>query len=201
VVKAIIQVRLEEFGIRPEGKGAIPKEVWKEPVYMKSNNGTKVPIKKVRLRDVFNNMIMIKDKDGKPYRAVAPGNNHHIEIFEYADKKGNVKRDGIVVSMFEAVQRSRAGKPVICRDYGDGKKFICSLAKNEMFMLEVDGDPVSHRVQKIDANKNIVLRPHTFAGKLEDSHQAPLVQRKKPNTLRGYKVTVDPLGQVFPAKD
>lgn len=201
VVQSIIKARLEEFGIRPEGKGAIPKEVWKEPVYMKSNNGAKIPIKKVRIRDVFNNMIFIKDKEGKPYRAVASGNNHHIEIFEYTDKKGNVKRNGMVVSMYEAVQRSRAGKPVICRDYGDGKKFVCSLAKNEMFMLEVDGEPIMHRVQKIIQDGRIVFRPHTYAGKVSDSDNPPLVQRKNFNTTQGFKVTVDPIGRIFPAND
>jgi len=201
VVRSIIQARLDEFGIRPGGKGTIPKEVWKEPVYMKSRSGVKVPIKKVRIRDVFNNMIILKDKEGKPYRAVAPGNNHHIEIFEYTDKKGNIKRDGIVVSMFEAVHRSRAGKPVVCRDYGDGRKFVCSLAKNEMFMLEVDGEYILHRVQKIIQDGRIVLRPHTFAGQVSDSDNPPFVQRKNYNTLQGYKVFVDPLGRIFPAKD
>jgi CRISPR-associated endonuclease Csn1 len=197
VVRSIIQARLEEFGIRTKGKGAIPKEVWKEPVYMKSNNGAKVPIKKVRIRDVFNNMIMIKDASGKPYRAVAPGNNHHIEIFEYKDKKGNNKRDGIVVSMFEAVQRSRAGKPVVCRNSEPDKKFVCSLAKNEMFMLETDGSLVLHRVQKISSNTQIFFRQHTFAGDLIKI----VAVSKVPNQLNGYKVTVDPLGRIFPAKD
>lgn len=201
VVKKIIEARLAEFGIKAGGKGTIGKEVWKEPVFMKSKKGVKVPIRKVRIRDVFNNMILIEDKSGKPYRAVAPGNNHHIEIVEYTDKIGNVKRDGIVVSMYEAVRRSRAGNPIVCRNHGTDKRFICSLARNEMIKLEVDGTEVLHRVQKIDANKRIVLRPHTFAGKLDDSDTAPRVQRKNPNTLKGCKVAIDSLGRVFPAKD
>jgi CRISPR-associated endonuclease Csn1 len=202
VVREIVKARLLNFGIDPEKKAAISKDVWKEPLYMKSNNGAKVPIKKVRIRDVFNNMIPVKDTSRKPYRYVASGNNHHIEIFEYTDAKGNVKRDGKVISMFEAVRRSRQGKPVVCRDYDDGKQFVCSLAKNEMYMLEVEeGRHTLHRVQKIIQDGRIVLRPTTFAGKLSDTDNSPLIQRKNFNTIRGYKVTVDPIGRIFPAKD
>ena len=205
VVKEIVKARLFEFGIDPEKKGSISKEVWAEPLYMKSNNGAKVPIKKVRIRDVFNNMIPVNDATGKPYRYVASGNNHHIEIFEYTDAKGNVKRDGKVISMFEAVQRSRQGKPVVCRDYGDGKQFIFSLAKNELFRLEMEPEEyLLHRIQKfgeVGSSIIIVLRPHSFAGKVSDSDKPPYIQRKTPNTLKGHKVIVDPLGRIFPAKD
>lgn len=203
VVRQIISERLAAFGLSPGGKGTIPKEVWKEPLYMKTKSGRPGPqIKSVRIRVVFNNLIPIKDKEGKPYRYVAPGSNHHIEIFEYTDRKGRLKQKGRGITMFKAVQRSRNKQPVICRDYGDGKRFVCSLAINESFMLEVkDGGLVLHRVQKLDRNGRIILRPHTFGGKLKDSDSPPLIQRKSPNTLRGYKVTVDPIGRIFPAKD
>ncbi|HOQ05823.1 MAG TPA: type II CRISPR RNA-guided endonuclease Cas9 [Anaerohalosphaeraceae bacterium] len=203
VVRQIVVERLEQFGLKPGGDGKITKEVWKEPLRMKTKSGQPGPqIRSVRIRDVFNNLIPIKDKDGRPYRYVAPGSNHHIEIFEYTDAKGRTKRQGRVVSMFEAVQRSRRKEPVICRDYGDGGKFVCSLSRNESFMLELDdGKHVLHRVQKIDQNERIILRPHTFGGKLQDSDKPPLIQRKSPNTLNGYKVTVDPIGRIFPAKD
>ena len=170
---------------------------------MKTKTGKPGPrIKTVRIRDVFNHMIPIKDQTGKPYRYVASGNNHHIEIFEFCDLSGGTKRKGRVISLYEAVQRSRNGEPIIRKEYGDQGKFICSLAKNEMYMLETeDGQYVLHRVQKIDQNGGIVLRPHTFAGPLDDKDKPPLIQRKGPNTLRGYKVTVDPIGRLFPAKD
>jgi CRISPR-associated endonuclease Csn1 len=202
VVREVVCERLREFGIEPGGKGSIPKEVWKAPLYMRSKNGKGPRIKKVRIRDVFNNMISIKDGDGKAYRAVAPGNNHHIEIFEYEDGKGRTKREGKVVTMYEAVRRSVSGQPVICRDYGDGGRFVCSLAKNEMFMVETDDDNgVLHRIQKLDQNGRIILRPHTYAAKLSDSDAPPLIQRKSASTLRGCKVTVDPIGRICMAND
>lgn len=203
VVRALVKSRLSDFGIEPGGKSSISKDVWKEPLYMKTKSGKQGPqIKKVRIRDVFNNMIGIEDDTGKKYRYVAPGNNHHIEIFEYKDKKGNTKRDGKVVSMYEAVQRSRRGEQVVCRDYNDGKKFICSLAKNEMFMLKVDDNKhCLHRIQKLIQDGRIVLRPHTYAAKLSDSDNPPLIQRKNYNTIDGYKVTVNPLGKIAKAFD
>jgi len=198
VVKEIVIGRLKKHGLNPEKKQTISKDVWSEPVYMKSKKGQGPRIKKVRIRDVFNNMIFLKDKNGKPYRAVAPGNNHHIEIFEYTDKKGNTKRDGKVITMFEAVHRSQAGSPVVQRDHGHGVKFICSLAINEMFMLELDeGSHILHRVQKISQNKQVFFRPHTFAGDLQ-KHKGI---SKYPNSLKGYKVTIDPLGRIHRAND
>jgi len=206
-VRDVVKNRLREKGIEPDsGERKIPKEVWKEPLYMKTTKSNKkVPIKKVRIQDVFNRMILLNDKDGKTYRAVAPGSNHHIEIFEYTDGKRTGSRGGEVVTMFEAVRRKKDGEPIVKRDYGDGKRFVCSLSINEMFMLDIgDGNMELHRVQKISQsgnNKIIVFRPHTYAGVLKDSDKPPLIQRRAPNTLKGHKVTVDMLGRVHLAND
>ncbi len=196
VVREIVKKQIEEKGT----------DFWKEPVYMKTTKSSKkVPIKKVRLYNVAKNVIPIKDSSGQPYRYVEPGSNHHIEIFEYTDKKNQVKRDGKVITMFESVQRSRRGEPVIKKDYGDGKKFVCSLSINEMFMLEQDGGAKDlHRIQKITQSGNnisIIMRPHTYSGKVSDYDKPPIIQRKSPSTLQGYKVTVDPLGKILPAND
>ena len=196
VVKKLVKERVESVG------GDL-KKAWQGPLYMKCKDADKkIPVKKVRIRDVFNNMIPICDDTGKPYRYVAPGNNHHIEIFEYKDEKGNVKRDGKVITLFESIKRSRENQPVIRKDYGDGKKFVCSLAKNESFMLQTeDGNFIQHRVQKLIQDGRIVLRPHNFAGQVKDTDLPPSIQRKNYSTLKGYKVTVDPIGRIFPAKD
>jgi len=202
VAREIVKNRLIEKGINLEGSGKPPKEVWNEPLYMKrTKSDNQVPIKKMRVYNVAENVIAMKDPSGKTYRYVETGSNHHIEIFEYTDSKARTKRDGRVITMFEAVQRSQKGKPVVCKDYGDGKKFVCSLAINEMFILEVEGKEVLHRIQKIIHDGRIVLRPHTYGGKLSDSDSPPAIQRKSPNTLKGYKVMVDPLGRVWRAND
>lgn len=203
VVREIVARRLGENGIDLNKAKNIPKEVWKKPLYMRTTKSSKkVPIKSVRIHDVKNNVIALKDTSGNVYRVVEPGSNHHVEIFEYADKRGRLKRDGKVVSMFEAVQRSQKGEPVVQTDHGPDKKFVCSLAPNEMFMLELDdGMHDLHRVQKIIYDGRIVLRPHVFSGKLSDTDKPPMIQRRSVTTLKGVKVAVDPLGRVRPAND
>lgn len=191
-VKKIVQDRIDRVG------GDL-KKAFAEPLYMKAKNEKKGPqIKKVRIRDVFNHLIPIKDSTGKPYRYVASGNNHHMEIYEYTDKKGNIKRDGVVVSLYEAVQRSRAGKSVVCREHGNGKKFICSLAINELVLLpDEDGQKDLYRVQKMNVNKQIYFRHHTAATIDNDT----TLIRKQAGQFFGQKVTLDPIGRKFPAKD
>jgi CRISPR-associated endonuclease Csn1 len=200
VVRDIVEQRLLAKGIDPDAADRrVPKEVWKEPLYMRRTKSDKpVPIKKVRIRDVMNNAIPLRDKAGHPHRAVKPGNNHHIEIFECVDEKGRTHRDGRVITTFEAVQRSRRGEPVVQRDYHDGKRFVCSAAINETFMLRLDGKPEDlFRVQKISSNQQIFFRHHAFGGDLKEAKGVS----KYPNTLVGRKVSVDPVGRVWPAND
>lgn len=199
-VRDIVKKRLAEKGVNVNGsERSIPKEVWKEPLYMKTTKSDKkVPIKKVRIADVGNNLIPISDKDKNIYRYVAPGNNHHIEIFEYTNKKGETKRDSKVVTLFEAVQRSRQGKPVVCRDYGDGKKFICSLAINDLVMMkDKTGKMDIYRVQKMDINGMVRFRHHTAS--TIDKKETYI--DKTAHLLEGNKITVDLLGKIHLAND
>jgi CRISPR-associated endonuclease Csn1 len=203
VVREIVKGRLTEKKVDIAGSGKPPKDIWKEPLYMKTTKSDKkVQIKKARVYNVAENMIPMSDNSGRPYKYVEPGSNHHIEIFDYTDEKGREKRDGRVISMFDAVHRSQQGEAVVKKDYDDGRKFVCSLAINELFMLDTgDGNMELHRVQKIIHDGRIVLRPHTYSGKVSDSDKPPLIQRKNASTLKGHKVTVDMLGKINMAND
>jgi len=176
-----------------------PKKAFAEPIYLKNNAGNDVPIKKIRVWTESSNMVPIRENI-----YVEPGSNHHVEIFEYTEGEHKGKRDGQVITMFEAVRRNRKGEPVIKRDHGPDKKFIFSLAQNEMFIIKLDGEKVLHRVQKITQSGksiSIILRSHTYGGKLSDYDKPPTIQRKSPNTLKGRKVTIDPLGRIRWAND
>lgn len=206
VVRGIIIDRLTTFGIDVNKSGKVPKEVWTEPLYMKTTQSDrKVRIKRVRIEDVKNNVLPpFSDRDGKPYRVVEPGSNHHVEVFEFIDGKDLIRRDGRVVSMFEAMHRSQCDEPVVNKDCG-GKRFVCSLARNEMFIVDMgDAGHQLHRVEKMTQSGNsisIILRPHTYSGICKDTDKPPLVLRRSPNTLKGWKVTVDPLGRIWPTND
>jgi len=199
VVREILKNHLIERGIDPEKDKKMRKEVWNEPLYMKTTKSKKkIPIKKVRISEVLGNAKGIRDKQGKIYRYVKPGSNHHIEIFEYTNKKGKVKRDGKVITMFDAIQRSQRGEPVVKRDYGDGGQFIRSLGINEMFLMDTgEGNTELYRVQKISQNGQIFFRPHTFGGDLKKQKAIS----KVPNQLKGHKVTVDVIGRIHMAND
>ncbi|MBL7215183.1 MAG: type II CRISPR RNA-guided endonuclease Cas9 [Phycisphaerae bacterium] len=164
-------------------------------IYLIDKKGKKIPVRKIRSTVYKSSTIVFTDKKGKPYKAYPTGRNHHIEIVE---KDG--EKQGIIVTKFEAVRRHAEGKPVILRKHKSAK-FIMSLSQNEMFMTEMDdGTFQLHRVEKI-SDSGIILRLHVYGGPCKDSDKVPLVLRKSPNTLNGYKVTVDPIGRVFPAKD
>jgi CRISPR-associated endonuclease Csn1 len=185
-VKKLVFERLSEYDYEP-------KKAFAEPIYLKNKSGNPVPIRKVR---VWKESYTLKKIRGKIW--VEPGSNHHIEIYEYTDGKKKGKRDGEVVTMFEAVRRKKDGEPVVNREHGPDKKYVCSLSINEMFTLESDNREYDLcRIQKMSQNKTIVLRPHTFAGDLKK--QKPI--NKTPNSLKGHKVTVDPLGRIYPAND
>ena len=202
VVREIVEERLRACKIDGQRDKKIPKEVWNEPLYMRTTKSDKkVLIKKVRIRDVFGKTISFRDGSGSVYKTAKPGSNHHVEIFEYTnetDKSGRPRRDAVVVSLFDAVQRSKRGEPVVCRDHGPGTRFVCSLAINEMVLMDNgSGEMDLYRVQKMDVSKTVYFRQHT-AATLED--EGTLI-RKAAHVFEGYKVVVDPLGRVYRAND
>ncbi len=209
LVQSVIRQRLEEFG------GDIKKAFGNRdnPVLMPNKKGLRIPIHSVRISEIFTNMIPICDQSGKPYRYVEPDSNHHISIFEYKDKKGQFKRDAVITSMFEAAQiamengrRRKQGLPpreIIRKTHPEipEARFLFSLSKNEMFLLDIGDETVLCRIQKFDVNGAIILRPHTYAGKCDNADMPPFVYRRSPSTLIGRKIVIDALGRMAEAHD
>ncbi len=200
-IRDILKAHIRQHGIDPDSPGEIPSEVWNKIPTMKSG----IPIRKVRMLE-----------KGEGYREIRPGqcvelaNNHHMEVYELIDKQGRPllnkdgmpKREGVLVSMLDAATRIKDGNPVVNRKTLPDRRFVMSLSINEMLEVEMpDGSKRLHRVQKMDINGSLVLRPHTYAGKVSDTDKPPLILRKTANTLRGRKVTVDPLGRIRWAND
>jgi CRISPR-associated endonuclease Csn1 len=200
VVRDIVRQRLFAGGIDPDAADRrIPKEVWKEPLYMRHTTGDKeVQVKRVRIHDVKNNVILLADESGHAYRAVEPGRNHHVEVFEYTDGPKTGTREAEVVTMFEAVRRSRAGEAVVRRDRGPGNRFLCSLVINDLVMMpDKSGRMDLFRVQKMNARKQVYFRHHTAA---RIDNESTLIRRQA-HLFNGYKVSVDPIGRIWRAND
>lgn len=197
-VRDVVFGRLREYGIDPDS-GDDGSHGWKralsEPLSLPNRNGPPIPLKKVRLHRPGSTMLHLG------YRAVAPGSNHHIVIFEYAagDKKG--QWDGEVVSMFTAAERLRKKAPVIDRRFDADRLFIMSLSINETIRVILDEREAYYRVQMMSAgNKQITFRMLNATNL--DNNEERLT--KYPWSLKGLqplKVTIDPLGRVCKAND
>tara|TARA_B100001964_G_scaffold116906_1_gene130283 strand:- start:2806 stop:5829 length:3024 start_codon:yes stop_codon:yes gene_type:complete len=211
VVKELIKNHLRSLGIDPdEKKFKIPTNAFKEhTIYMKSNSKKRVPIKKVRIEQVKNKVLKISKLNKT---AVEPGNNHHIVIFQEKDKKGKIKQKGEICTLFEAAHRATKKKPIIQRNLENYKNFICSLAENELVLLDIDEKDINwkkpdyekvskhlYRVQKI--SDVITFRHHLVAVLKDENNEEPGILSKSPTTFRGIKVKMDRLGRISKAND
>lgn len=194
-IKRLVMDRLTEY--ENDAKKAFSED---KPLYLPNGKDKQIPIRKVRVWQTSSNMMQLR-----PNIWVEPGSNHHVEIFETKDKKGELKYEGKLVSMYEAAQSVKNNQPIIQTNLESDKKFLMSLSQNEMILLKLDdGSEVLHRTQKMSQSKGaigIIFRPHTYGGKLSDYDKPPLIQRKSPSTLIGRKVIVDPLGRIRWAND
>jgi len=190
VIRQLVADRLKRFGINPGEKKKIPGETWKEPLAMPSG----VLVKKVRLIRRDQTIRSITDKRAA---LVKPGSTHHIVLFEMP----NSQRVLVAVSMLEAIQRIKEGQAVVQRVHpsNSAAKFLLSLSKNEMVLLEHQGREGLYRFDTAAATSGQMwFRFHTAAGK---SAEKLGVASKMPNTIKVRKVTVDPLGRIRWAND
>ncbi|MDR2763018.1 MAG: type II CRISPR RNA-guided endonuclease Cas9 [Planctomycetaceae bacterium] len=165
VIRQLVQKKLERLGDNPK------KFTENELPYITTKSGHIIPIRKARFRQKIS-VITLALNTAKE-RHVAPGNNHHVEIFEVLDKKGNVKKiDWRCVNLYESMQRIRAKQPVIARSnhYGDGTptRLKFSLAKGEYVQATPPSEPmVLLRVCKIsDGDVSLCLHSDARPEKL-----------------------------------
>ena len=196
-IRELVRERMEAHGNKARDAFA-NKPLWLE--HSRKGAG-RTPIKTVRVAENFNpdGLFHVRRQgEEEPFKYYAYGNNHHVEIIENA-KTG--RRKGVVVTAMEAARRARRERtPIVRRDHGPEWKFVMSLSINDLVKLD---EPVNgcslYRVQKLSAigSGQITLRAHTAAS-LDDNATRLLAS---PNTLRGRKVSVDPLGKLETAHD
>lgn len=164
-VREVLRQRLEAYGDKP-------KQAYAEPVI--GRNG--LPIRTVRCRTGLSAVAPVRYNDaGEAIGFVKPGNNHHVAI--YTDESG--KRYEHVVTFWHAVERKRAGLPIVIErpaEVWDALpidaderffeqlpkptwRFEMSMQQNDMFILglpdEVYRDALEH-------GDNVLLNRHLY---------------------------------------
>jgi len=165
VIKEIVNQRLNEFNNNP--KEAF-KDLDKNPLWQNKEKGIK--IKSVRIFENASDLQPLHENEkGEPIDYVYTRNNHHIAIYENED--GTLSEE--VVTLWDAVERKLNGLPVINKTPNDGRKFLTSLEKNEMFVMNLDPNEIDffdrknyslisknlYRVQKL-SSKDYCFRHH-----------------------------------------
>ena len=197
VVRDRVKARLEELG------GGDPSKQFQAPEnhpWLETRDGRRIPIHRVRIR---KNISPFSIGRGPRERHVVAKENHHMEILETTDKKGNVKWEGLIVDQFTALQRVKKCEPVVKRDHGAEKRFVMSLAGGDTIQFDAQGSRGTYVVRTISGN-NIEMVRINDARKKKDIKASGDWLKRSVNALREAnvcRIQVTPLGEVRRAND
>lgn len=167
-IKKIMLKRLSDFGNDP--KKAFT-DLDKNPIWLNKEKG--ISIKRITLSGITNAEALhfkkdhlgneIFDKNGRKILSsfVSTGNNHHVAI--YRDAIGNLQDK--IVTLFEAVQLSNAGEPVIDRTYnqGLGWQLVFTMKQNEMFVFPNEMTGFNPKeIDLLDQKNRHIISPNLF---------------------------------------
>lgn len=198
VVRDVVLAKLDELGGNAkkfEDANNLPCREYGE--------GQKILIKKVRIR---KNLSTFAVGSGYRTRNVQTESNHHMEVLEVLDGRGNVKWEGVVVNILEAHRRLKDNEPIIRREHGEGKKFLFSLAGGEVIYIDDSKKQGLYEVRSIWEEKGgsrLRLQTISDARKQDTIKKSGDLFQPMLNTLRGkcHKVFINPLGEVRNAND
>jgi CRISPR-associated endonuclease Csn1 len=157
-------------------------------------------IRRVRLLKKEQGMIHVSDTAGAAYKALSPGDNHHIDIIALPG--------GIwawwAVTVFAANQT--AGGPPPWKDAHPAGRRVMRLHKGDLLMLATtprDEERIM-RIQRLSPSNNTVyLVEHFEAGDFQKRHDDPgdsfrwlFFNMNKLKDCRARRVSVDEIGRV-----
>jgi CRISPR-associated endonuclease Csn1 len=125
-------------------------------------------IRRVRVGKEEDGVVRIADRrTGAPYKAVSPGENHHIDIVQMRD--GSWK--GFAATVFEVNRKE--WRPVWERDRLGGK-LVMRLHKGDAVEVDDNGKRIVKAVVRIEPSAGRVrLAPHNEGGDLQKRHDDP----------------------------
>ena len=157
-------------------------------------HGRKGPeIRRVRVRVKQQLQLMARVSTG--YADL--GRNHHMAVYWWASGKVGYE----VVSLFEASRRAARGETVVCRDRGDGSRFLISLSLGDSLEFTSNGQKEIRVVKSLEAKGQVALVDHADA--IGASRYSPRVNTigSKIASKEWKKISVDPIGRFRPAND
>jgi len=195
-VREAVEAKLAELG----GDLKAFAEPANHPV-LAHRNGKSTAIHRVRIRKPIAPFPV---GAGHRERHVVTKLNHHVEIVEVHDHKGNPKWEGRLVSQFEAMRRHRAGEPIVRRDHGLDAVFLFSLSPSESVLIAEDGQEFLLRVigvsQRASGGVEFEFRRNTDARPMTDLRKIKGARvRKSADALRqlaARKIVIDPVGRI-----
>lgn len=194
----ILRAKLAEVGGNPK---AFDKP--ENTPYMLTSAGTRIPIRKVRIRETRN---PLRVGEGSNERYVASGGIHHVELFVTRDEKRREAWDSRVIQITEAYKRQREKQPVVARSLEDDPEaeFLFSISNDDTIEIKEGDRRKIVRVKKSAENKQIFYVPVNDAHTDADQMKLAIVKSRTPSTLKpleARKVVVDLLGRMHPAND
>lgn len=198
VVRTVLFERLKGLGVDvDQSKFSLPKNSFLEPLYMPRRDGRQgVRIKRVRVLKASSKMIQLRS-DGV---YVEPGSNAFIDIQQIEGQKPVWR----VYSLFEAIQAPQVQKhPDALRKYrlrmneaflAHHEEVTDEQLRDRSFIRDVLAD--IYRVQYLDGKAGTTaLRSHCAATLVDNAARLFFA----PSTIRGTKVSVDPIGRLSKA--
>ncbi|TIX50483.1 type II CRISPR RNA-guided endonuclease Cas9 [Alteraurantiacibacter aquimixticola] len=186
-------------------RGTSGKEFEKSLRDFATRDGPYNGIRRVRLTEPLN-VILIRDKEGRAYKAVKGDANARFDVWRLPDGKWVTKWKDLegqehssIISMFDAHQCDF----VEARPHPAAKK-VLSLRQNDLIAVEHDGgEREIMRVVKFAARGEITFAKHNETGALKSRHEAgddPFRYfTSSPSGLKASKarqVRIDELGRI-----
>lgn len=215
-VRDIVWQHFRDHGEDPRAAFSNPANHPRIPIKDGPRAGQTIPIHKVRLKYTRD---VIPIGHGPSERYVWTRGNSHIEIFEVRDKDGNVKKwEGRVVTLLDAYQRRKQRQPIVNRHGDDNRRFLFSLTQRDVVEIDVEATP-GEVIRELYVVRGVSMEKD---GRLEIMHIydarrkadvprsatdtekirvriSPFVSSLNKRNCR--KVSVSPLGEVYPAND
>ena len=158
------------------------------------------PIKTVRVNvhKLAKESVFSVSRNGKEYKHYKTGNNHHLEVFEDATGKWICE----IISTIEAARRVRIRKTKLYNESSTKGNYLFSLIANDSVEIPDGEEKGIYRVQNITTTGGgmVILRRIEMSS--TDSKVGSITKTINPlKKMNARKVTINPIGQIYPAND